>query len=642
MSQAKEPQSPAAAAAPESSAPSAPSISHSSSAATPTAEARARVASITALVRTHLAGPTPDSFAIVTEALADLRTIDTADTAEERVQCMLDAAQFFYVTGQPFIGISSVQQGIAIAENTPNKMLLRRACTALGILCADTGNIPMAIEAYVRSLELAQHLKDASGECAIWNNLGLALHYAAQYDEAIRCFQHGVAIAENNKALLPMRVSALTNIGLSCLHLEDFHLGLRSLEEAVRINSEPASVNDYLSRTILETHFTRLLLEVDNFEKARQHSEMARAYAAKARTVRADTMAAVAEGLCEVHAGMKDVGLSRLTMALEKARLLRSALGDTLIAMVKAQEAAGQPERALVYLRELLEHTRKLQQENALRHLKLLEQVNNDVSGAISIPPTSALERREAVLRGKIAEQELFKARVEMLERLAVAAELRDDSTGEHSYRVGKLSALLAAEYGCDDDTIVMLDLAGRLHDIGKIGVPDAILLKNGKLNDAERQIMRAHTTVGAELLAKSNIAQMQMAEEIARYHHEWWDGTGYPSNLSGTAIPLAARITALADVYDALSHKRPYKDAWSIDDTLTEIYALRGKQFDPELTVIFVALVERLRTEHEDLDAYLGQAARQSPFLQARSKIWDTLATNPDLDAARLGLPIG
>ena len=586
--------------------------------------------------------PTPNSFAIVTEAIEELRAIDTPDTAEERVQCMLDAAQFFYVTGQPFIGISSVQQGIAIAETTANRMLLRRACTALGILCADTGNIPMAIEAYVRSLELAQELKDSTGECAIWNNLGLALHYAAQYAEAIRCFQHGVAIAENNKALLPMRVSALTNIGLSCLHLEDFHLGLRSLEEAVRINSEPASVNDYLSRTILETHFTRLLLEVDNFEKARQHSEMARAYAAKARTVRADTMAAVAEGLCEVHAGMKDVGLSRLTMALEKARLLRSALGDTLIAMVKAQEAAGQPERALVYLRELLEHTRKLQQENALRHLKLLEQVNAEVSGAISIPPTSALERREAVLKGKIAEQELFKARIEMLERLAVAAELRDDSTGEHSYRVGKLAALLANEYGCDDDTIAMLDLAGRLHDIGKIGVPDAILLKNGKLNDAERQIMRAHTTVGAELLAKSNIAQMQMAEEIARYHHEWWDGTGYPSNLSGTAIPLAARITALADVFDALSHKRPYKDAWSIDDTLAEIYALRGKQFDPDLTVIFVALVERLRTEHEDLDAFLGQAARNSPFLVARSKIWDTLATNPDVDAARLGLPIG
>ena len=119
-----------------------------------------------------------------------------------------------------------------------------------------------------------------------------------------------------------------------------------------------------------------------------------------------------------------------------------------------------------------------------------------------------------------MSEQELFRSRIEMLERLAVTAELRDDSTGEHSYRVGKLSALLALEFGCDDDTCYMIELAARLHDIGKIGVPDAILLKTERLNDAERQIMRTHTTVGAELLSKSNIPHMQMAEEIARHHH--------------------------------------------------------------------------------------------------------------------------
>lgn len=590
------------------------------------------IADLAAQIQSHLSAPTSASFAAVSEAVNRLRSIDSDESAAVRITCMLDAAQFFYVTGQPFIGISAVQHAIALAERTGNKPLLRRANTAHGILCADTGNIPVAIEAYVKALELAQELKDPAGECAIWNNLGLALHYAAQYGEAIRCFQHGAAIAYSRPDLLAMRVVALTNIGLSCLHLEDFHLGLRSLEDAIRLNNRPVTVNDFLSRTILETHYTRLLLEVDNFEKAREHSEMAKVFAARAKTVRADTMAAVAEGLCEVHAGMTDVGLSRLTMALEKARLLRSALGDTLIAMVKAQEAAGRPERALVYLRELLEHTRKLQQENALRHLKLLEQVNAQPS-ANPIRPTTALERREALLRGKVAEQELFKARVEMLERLAVAAELRDDSTGEHAYRVGKLAALLAVEYGCDDDTIFMLDLAGRLHDIGKIGVPDAILLKPGRLTEPERQIMRAHTTVGAELLAKSNIVQMQMAEDIARYHHEWWDGNGYPSSLSGTAIPLAARITALADVFDALTHKRPYKDAWTVNAALTEISALRGRQFDPELTAIFVTLVERLNQEHHDLDQFLGQSARNSPFLQARSKIWETLAVNPTIE---------
>jgi putative two-component system response regulator len=285
-----------------------------------------------------------------------------------------------------------------------------------------------------------------------------------------------------------------------------------------------------------------------------------------------------------------------------------------------------------MYLREMMENTRNVQQDNALRHLQI--HLNHlGIDGGIQGLSQQPLERREAALKGQVAEQELFRSRIEMLERLAVTAELRDDSTGEHSYRVGKLSALLAAEYGCDDGTCFMIELAARLHDIGKIGVPDAILLKPDKLNDAERFVMRSHTTVGAELLSKSNIPHMQMAEEIARHHHEWWDGTGYPGNLSGSAIPFASRITALADVFDALSHKRPYKEAWPLDRTLNEIASLQGKQFDPELTGLFLGLVARLRSEHRDLDAFLGQAAQKSPFLQARSKIWDTLRKSKESD---------
>jgi putative two-component system response regulator len=180
--------------------------------------------------------------------------------------------------------------------------------------------------------------------------------------------------------------------------------------------------------------------------------------------------------------------------------------------------------------------------------------------------------------------------------------------------------------------------LAARLHDIGKIGVPDAILLKPERLNDAERQIMRTHTTVGAELLSKSNIPQMQMAEEIARHHHEWWDGTGYPGNLSGSAIPLAARITALADVFDALTHKRPYKIAWPVDAALEEIAQLKGSQFDPQLSDLFIVLVQRLKQDYRDIDSFLGQAALESPFLQARSRIWSALHKSQDRDGEGSG----
>jgi putative two-component system response regulator len=214
-----------------------------------------------------------------------------------------------------------------------------------------------------------------------------------------------------------------------------------------------------------------------------------------------------------------------------------------------------------------------------------------------------------------------------MLERLAITADLREESSGEHGHRVGKLASLIVGWLGWSDAEQFALDLAARLHDIGKIAVPDRILLNSKELQDAERHFISTHTTIGAELLGKSNIPQLRMAEEIARHHHEWWNGEGYPSKLKGKRIPIHARIVAIADVFDALTHGRPFSPAWPIDRALEEIKARKGTQFDPELTDLFLDLIARLRVEHEDLDEYLGRAGRNSPFLQARNKIRQMLA---------------
>ena len=498
---------------------------------------------------------------------------------------------------------------------------------------ADTGNISGAVECYSDALELLRELNDPVAECRVWTNLGVALMYAAQYDQAIACYEHVIDRAKSSEDLFQFRAAAFANIALCCLHMEDFTRGLRAAEISINESAEPTNAAEMLSRVIRECNYCRLLLEVDNVPKAVGHCEIAKHYADLSKSARAGIIAATIEGLCEVYGGKADVGISRLTATLEKARVYKSNLRETLTALVKAFELIGQPDRALIYLREMIEVNRQAQQENCLSHLKLhsdLLRTDRQVD-----PAAVHLKRREAALRGKVAERELFQARIEMLERLAVTAELRDDSTGEHSYRVGKLAALLAHEFGCDDDTCFMIEMAARLHDVGKIGVPDAILLKPDKLNSAEQEVMRSHSTVGAELLSRSNIPHMQMAEEIARHHHEWWDGSGYPSRLSGTAIPLAARITALADVFDALTHKRPYKHAWTIDQALEEIHLLKGRQFEPQLTDLFLAMLARLRREHADLDSYLGQAARASPFLQARARIWHVLDKGKDETAS-------
>jgi putative two-component system response regulator len=185
----------------------------------------------------------------------------------------------------------------------------------------------------------------------------------------------------------------------------------------------------------------------------------------------------------------------------------------------------------------------------------------------------------------------LEESRVEVLERLARAAEFRDDVTGQHTRRVGQLAGRLARCVGVCQTEIDTITRAAPLHDIGKIGVPDHILLKPGKLDPEEFAIMKRHASIGAEILAGGRSSLIQMAAEIAHHHHERWDGSGYPVGLSRDSIPLPARVVALADVFDALIHDRPYRNAWPLADVLREIQRQSGAHFDPNLVVAFMGL---------------------------------------------------
>lgn len=205
-----------------------------------------------------------------------------------------------------------------------------------------------------------------------------------------------------------------------------------------------------------------------------------------------------------------------------------------------------------------------------------------------------SIARQNEALERKVQERtrELEQAAREVLERLARAAELRDDDTGMHTRRVGELSARVAAALGLPADEVETIRLTAPLHDLGKVGIPDGILLKPGRLTDAERELVQRHTEVGARILAAGRSRMVVMAEAIARSHHERWDGTGYPDGTAGEAIPLAARIVALADFYDALTSDRPYRPAWPRERVVEEITAGRGSHFDPRVVDAFVAKV--------------------------------------------------
>ncbi len=196
----------------------------------------------------------------------------------------------------------------------------------------------------------------------------------------------------------------------------------------------------------------------------------------------------------------------------------------------------------------------------------------------------------------EIYQSELKEAQLEVIARLARAGEQHDDETGKHTMRVATTTGLIAQDLGLDDARVEIIQRAAPLHDVGKIGVPDSILLKPGTLTELEFRSMQQHCQFGSELLSGGRSEIVQLAERIALTHHEKWNGSGYPHGWVGAEIPLEGRILAVADVFDALTHERPYKKAWSIADAVTEIRRQSGHQFDPGVVNVFLDL------PHEDL----------------------------------------
>lgn len=196
--------------------------------------------------------------------------------------------------------------------------------------------------------------------------------------------------------------------------------------------------------------------------------------------------------------------------------------------------------------------------------------------------------------------EELRRTRLQVVQRLGMAAEYRDEETGSHILRMSHTAALLARGLGWSEDDCELLLHACPMHDIGKIGIPDAVLLKPGKFEPHEWETMKTHVEIGHRLLEGDDSDLMRLASEIAYNHHEKWDGGGYPRGLSGEDIPLAGRIASLADVFDALISKRPYKKPWSVEDAVSYIKENSGKHFDPQVVEAFVRELPRVLEIHE------------------------------------------
>ncbi|WP_426360256.1 response regulator [Pseudocolwellia sp. HL-MZ19] len=190
---------------------------------------------------------------------------------------------------------------------------------------------------------------------------------------------------------------------------------------------------------------------------------------------------------------------------------------------------------------------------------------------------------------------ELRITRLQIIQRLGKAAEYKDNETGMHVMRMSYYSQVIALAYGLTKNQAENILNAAPMHDIGKIGIPDNIILKPGKLTDEEFAIMKTHPQIGAEILGDTNSELLCLAKSISLTHHEKWDGTGYPNQLKGEEIPISGRIIALADVFDALTSKRPYKEAWSVEKTMEHIRSQKGKHFDPDLVDVLEEELDKI-----------------------------------------------
>ena len=208
------------------------------------------------------------------------------------------------------------------------------------------------------------------------------------------------------------------------------------------------------------------------------------------------------------------------------------------------------------------------------------------------------LHNQNLALEDRVRErtQELDETRLEIVRRLGRAAEYKDNETGTHVIRMSHYCHRLALAAGIPAAQAELIHLAAPMHDVGKIGIPDRILLKPGKLDDAEWAIMKEHARIGADIIGEHEGGLLAVARTIALTHHEQWNGGGYPHGLAGEAIPIEGRIASIADVYDALVSERPYKAAWSSDDAAAEIIRGSGRAFDPNLVALFIALRPEFR----------------------------------------------
>ena len=563
-----------------------------------------------------------DEESLFAPAEIALRALNGRPATEAHGACWFFVSRWHFLNLEYEAAEKCAAQAVAIARCVGDPVLLAKALKVVGASLSEVGKPADAVPFLLEALENGRSAKDGKQTSGVLVNLGLAQLYGARYGTAFECFAQALDVLPPQVDALS-RAYGLANQSYLLLRIREIQRGLEAAQAARSFLTTPQSVEQAVLRIDVELLLAQLRVAIGDIPQAREHAKCARDIAPGSGEVGRRT-ARLASLLVEAHDGATADGAIDVLLSEVKRNKRRFALYRTsLDVAVMALQGVGRPEEALDFLREAAQldmvlhvgvTSHALPIEISGRRLEL-----DDLADARAKEHRSTLLAQAAHL-GAVADE-----RIEHLVGLAIRAELREEDTfsnGEHVYRVARLSELLAREANGSDEEIANARLAGLLHDVGKVFAPDQLLLKREALNDIEKAHLRKHSEDGAGLIENLKNKALLVVADAVRHSHERWDGAGYPDGMKGETIPIAARIVAICDSFDAMTHLRPFRSPRSFASALSEIEVSSGSRYDPRLSRLFVTLLRRLHSETDDLDGFLAEGAESSSVVQEQRRL--------------------
>jgi putative nucleotidyltransferase with HDIG domain len=500
-----------------------------------------------------------------------------------------------YCIGNFLLSSEQLTKAKSIFEQTKDFVQVAGTLLDLGQTFLELGDLEEALINYENSLNQSKFVQYAKGVRGAQKCIGIMLLELNQTEKALENIQASAPypiILEKDKEELAWTHLFLSRTQLSLYKrdrcIEVLKVAQRLSERVSRFARKHGDDNMLAEAqvTSAEIHLQRGRLEQANtaIETALFVAQKSGLRPLEAQSFALKSQVAFAQG--QIDLGLQLAHQALEMFAVQQARPWIARVHETL---AKTFQNLGDYQKAYEHLQAHHEEVKRIHNQVTQNRANLMS-IHLEVEKTQLELEMNRRKNEELEVLVQTRTHELEASQVEMIERLAIAGEFRDSETGEHTKRVGNLCAEIATRLGWKPRDVELLRQAARLHDIGKIAIPDEILLKPDRLTDDERQLINTHAEQGAKMLEGGQSELVRLAHVIALTHHEKWDGQGYPRGIEGEEIPMVGRIVALADVFDALTHPRPYKNAWSIMEAVDEVRRQSGHHFDPQVVEVFLS----------------------------------------------------